>query len=96
MSPDEFDLSDGEDEVIVEAEKDTISTSGTPASSSVSTDDSVLAVVQDALKNESKASDESPEKSIERANELLGYPVKDMEGDMAHEGSFAKGGEVCC
>ena len=45
VKSDEIDLSGGEDEVIIEAEKDTISTSGTSASSSGTTDDGVLAVV---------------------------------------------------
>jgi len=96
VNPDEIDLSDGEDEVIVEAEKDTVSSSGTSASSSVSTDDGVYAVVQNALKTTTDASEEPLEKAIECANKLHGYPVKDSEDAMAHDDGVVQDGEVCC
>ncbi|PVH85819.1 hypothetical protein DL98DRAFT_650758 [Cadophora sp. DSE1049] len=92
VNPDEIDLSDAEseDEVIVEAEKETMSGSDTATSSSVSTDGSVQAIVQNALKTETETSDESLKKSIERANKRLGYPDKSEKEDMVSEGG------VCC
>ncbi|KAH7417360.1 hypothetical protein BKA64DRAFT_769321 [Cadophora sp. MPI-SDFR-AT-0126] len=98
VNPDEINLSDDESEegVIVAAEKESNSGSDAAALCSVSKDDDVLAVVQDTLNTEGKIGNESLEKSIERANKLLCYPVEDMREDMARDGGVVQDSGACC